>query len=227
MMMICKEFQRIFDRESELSGSMRRHAGECAACGAYVREMNQLGAMLREYPRISPPPDFDAELKSRIELARRRPGWVIPGISWHHAWAALLFVGLAGGLFIYRNSGPLPGGGPPATEIARSLETSTTAPPPADTLEPAGPPAIKRDLLIEGPMAGSRQLVGARSTLVGRRAPAGTVSTRTDSDGLTLFIHDSTSRELRVIRVPSVVVGAQPILPSSARLTATETEAVY
>lgn len=225
--MNCQRFQNTFQSESENSGPMRRHLEACPSCHQYVQNIEQLRGLLREYPRVTPPSGFETEVQARI-AARGGLGWSVHflGMGRRYAWAATVLISLTAGAVVWRSlnltrnpilqytalrrSEPAPAavGGPISQSLDRPDFGNKLAPIEVE-LNPA-------PVHVPSPVHRAIHRLASTAYLPGSQ-----------EDGLTLSIRDESSKELRVIRVPPVVMGAQPILPSSARLISGDSEVVF
>ncbi len=231
MRITCKRFKKAHQVDSPMDSAMREHLDCCASCGQYAEQWIRLAGLLREFPKVTPPPLFEAQVKARIESRKRTQGegilaWLAPSpAARRYAWAAAWVVVGAVGMIALRELGPLPGS-PPGSDVPKA-QHSIRAPEAAEAVAERKPYQQEtRPSAVEDAVAGGSLRRVALSSAMHRREPAREAALN-DEIGLTLLVQDLASHELRVIKVPQVVVGAQPILPSSAKLIGADVEAVY
>ena len=225
--MNCQDFQRLFQHESEMSLPMRRHHGACPACDQYSEQIGRLRELLRDYPRVAPSPNFDAEVTARLEARSWLRRWDNVGrFDRKYAWAATVLVSLAAGILVLRSTGVFQSG-MPKREIAKTVDQASRS---TEESLASGAPSAARDAEVARADAGimaSRQDASLAFDRALRRVSSASLGTESGDVGLTLFLQDEASKEVRVISVPSVVLGAQPLLPSSARVMGADSEVIF
>jgi anti-sigma factor (TIGR02949 family) len=99
----CEDVARALDAyvdeecDRDTATAVRRHVAECVACQERLAEYDTIGRLVRSVPYY-PAPD---RLRSRVSnaIAESRPKWHVP--TW--AAAAVLAIGIGGGLFSLRS----------------------------------------------------------------------------------------------------------------------------
>lgn len=98
---------QIRERLPELAAGMdaatpevSQHIASCAACAAYLQEMQNTMALLDEWQAPEPSPYFDTRLQARLreEMARPQVSWFrwLHRPAWSMSLAAVLLVGAFG-----------------------------------------------------------------------------------------------------------------------------------
>jgi len=76
---------------------VEKHIAACAACAAYLGDLQKTMLMLDEWQAPEPSPYFDTRLKARLreEMARPAPGWLswLRRPAWAMSLAAVIFAG--------------------------------------------------------------------------------------------------------------------------------------
>lgn len=208
----CSDFKLLADDFGDLERmppEAYRHSEGCADCARFARELAALRALLREPARVTAPPDFDARLARAL---RERDGQREPGRS--RGWAfsaqmaaaaasvvlavgAVFFVGLPGGGDTEPDHAPVT----VATNTNTALGNSGAPLPPTDLAVPD----VAAEVSVDVP---TLRVSSGRSTPVSRPRRMAR-----EAREATIVLGDAAG--VRVVSVPTIIVGAQEILPSS------------
>ncbi|MCS6805148.1 MAG: hypothetical protein RMM98_12475 [Acidobacteriota bacterium] len=224
-MMDCETLQREFDPAAPITAAMQRHLRDCQSCQCYVRELTQLRALLRTYPPVAVPHDFNLRLQQRVERLGRHPlaWWRWADIRYALPIAAMLLLGVGTlALLNERTSSP---------EVSRA-PMQTVTPRPTDMASDSDvngePPSFHAVGVWSGAAAlppspsesAGRELVSSRTVRAGRQ------SRFAEGSQILLRLRDDRREREKLLAIPSVVVGAEPLFVST-RTTTSESDHVY
>jgi hypothetical protein len=211
--MNCQELKNLYDPTSRPPTELAGHLTGCADCRTYVGDMQRLRELLASaYSEVAVPRDFDHRLRERLDRAKGRPWWSRMS-AWSLPIAATAMVVLAVSVALfrvqeqpketaismteYRASQPVAG----APMLDAAEETPAT--PEADAVTMTGDNAVLRS---DGPAATDRDEF---EILV-----EGTDALTLDSDRpVILIIQDEKNKLEKVVTIPTMLVGGQPLTP--------------
>lgn len=223
----CNYIKRMID-EAEKSDSLpfeaSEHIGRCGDCERFANDRARLRGLLAADSRVNAPVNFDAMLKVRMAEANGRSAF-----SWFGSASYLRLGAVTAGLvlmvFAAQYSGLfLDHSNPPATSKAAVAAPPITAP---TFKSPAPSNNIPSPVATTGIASKPRQyyqqnLRGVRTEVAMRgRTPAGTYFTAEDG-GVVLVRGRNGDMD---VPMPTVSVGAQPLLYVSAGQRATRSAA--
>jgi hypothetical protein len=210
----CKRIRGLIDESEKpgvLSYEAEGHISDCADCKAFADERASLRTLLASAPRISIPTNYDVILRARLDESRKAKdfSWFSPaGFMQLGAATAGIIIAIAATQYMGIFSGneqpanALTNGG-----IAKSLPPAPVNPSLPSSQQEIDPPDVPRAL---APVA-IKPVKRVRSTPVYSSAKD-TEGTEVDPGFVLLMGQDGQTR----VSVPTVGVGAQPLLMSSA-----------
>lgn len=230
--MDCKTVRECYDPTSETMSAVTAHVLGCDACQAYVNELRQLRSLLASDPPVPVPRDFDIQLQRRLERARRNPlyWWRLATLRYALPIAAMVLMAVAALMMVNR---PNDVSKPTSVEQAAKMTTLAT-----QTSEPMAQ--------AEGSAVSQPNDAEEQTTVVNEsdnwnmaalpESPADLGSSRVErrrpmflaSPNLPVIlrVRDDLSQQERLVTIPAVVFGAEPIL-ASMTASQRENENVY
>ncbi|MFQ3582463.1 MAG: hypothetical protein SNJ67_13155 [Chloracidobacterium sp.] len=192
--------------DAHLPAEVGEHLDQCVHCRAYVVQMQTLRTLLSEQPRVMPPATFDAEI--RLRLGREAHRFREPFLAWipTPALAVLAVAVVVTSALAVRSSMQMVLQSPPTVAEAVALPTlpeRALATALSVQLASSLPPAPISTATPRMTLTPSR-LGRATSTTTRRTGPAA------DANGVVVLWRGRTGE--RVMRLPSVVYGVQPVL---------------
>ena len=217
----CKYIKERIDEAEKpdlLSFEVTEHLGQCDDCERFAIERAALRKLVAGDTRVSAPINFDAMLNARLaEVKARRSFWRLGPTAYLRLGAAMaclvvmIFGAQYAGLFSGNNVSP------PNRSQARTPASALTPIPDDDkpstsnlaNLSPA--PVVAGVIGRQYPVSSGTPRVRRGDVLVGRAAPTGYL---TAEDGGVVLVRGRNGD--MDIQMPTVSVGAQPLLYVSA-----------
>lgn len=230
--MRCEQVKKQYDPTCDPPQSIAEHLARCAPCRQYATELQRLTALLRSEPEIPVPADFNRQLQRRLEAVRTGSSawWRFGDVRYALPLAAMLVMAVVAVIIMNRpepSSSSRPGPSlvrAPAKPERESLEVpkkmevvaarpATPSPPPRESGHSSPSLREGRTSLALGEEAAPQE-----SWLLGG----------SESSPILLLIREPSGREERLVRLPSVVVGAEA-KPAALSLSVSEkgTENVF
>jgi hypothetical protein len=224
-MKVCDEIKRRIDeadQPDQLSLEVSRHTARCADCRAFGDERASLRNLLASGARVSVPVNFDAVLKARLDeaAARRSFSWLNPALYMRlgaatAVLAVMFFAAQRGGLFSNEYQALSAAG---VTQSPGGFKNPDWISPATTARRAARLPGINQQAINqpgETALAAYRQ--GPRNVAREkvRAAPAPVASASFDGlyDGGVILVRGQNGD--REVAVPTVSIGAQPLLYAS------------
>lgn len=197
-----------------LPPSVAAHLTQCAECRAYAAQMHGLRRLLAEQPRVTPPAHFDAEI--RLRLGREAHRFQEPWLAWipTPVLASIAAAVVVAGAFAVRSS--LQSVQLALRDPSPTVAEALTKPP---FTEP--PPTTAFNARLGGDAPAPRATLPRPAAMVarfGRVSPATTARAApppVNETGGVVVLWRGRSGE-RVMRLPQVVYGVQPIVERRA-----------
>lgn len=230
--MDCQTVRAIFDPTSPTVEAVAEHLRQCPSCQQYADEMRRIHYWLASDPPVAVSADFNARLRQRIAQAHQPPlpWWPLVNLKYALPIAAMVVVAMTVLMTGNRSRDESP-------PISSSPVAQVTAPPEGATWPPrdsasaslsqsdeaVSPPAAVEPLMTLEPAPTSPHPVDYSAQRVGwdeaRRVSM-------EPPQVILRIRDELTRQERLVTIPSVVFGAEPVFMPT-RSVALDLETVY
>src|SRR5262249_37792357 len=211
----CEDIKRIIDeadRPEALPLEATDHLETCSRSSSFADERTRLRSLLASSPRVSVPANFSAVLNERLAATRRRPltGWIGQYAFMKFSAAAACVAVL---VFVVQYSGVFSNLNKKTVEQVASQSTRT----PSETEPTVLPPASSYAAALTTPLGGRVSTLPRNKQTYRVSKPSRPIDTPDESDfndGGALLVRMPNSD--RDIIVPTVNVGAQPLVYSNA-----------
>jgi hypothetical protein len=221
--MDCETLKREFDPVAEPTDTIRSHVQGCRSCQQYVKELNQLRSLLVADPPVPVPHDFNLRLQQRLERVQRNPltWWRWADIRYALPVAAMMLVGVTTLALLNQHQKPIVVNQPPPVAIMSN--PTSPSPEPNPSRNPGDVRLTTSEVFPAPPL-----LMNVAGETVRQRRLNVNAADHVFLDGPQVFLRlrdDSRERE-KLLAIPSVVVGAEPLFVS-AQSTPGELDHVY
>lgn len=220
--MDCRTLNTIFDPTSEPVAAVDEHLRECPACQRYVDEVRRLSSLLASDAPVAVPADFNARLHQRLARVRRNPlqWWRFVNLRYALPMVAMVIVAVTTLKLLDRSTDVShPAATSPVAEVAEGASGS------AGAEEPRSMGAEDFSLALQPPSPLAPQ-PSSSLALQPSGSLAGVRGVSTEPPQIILRIRDELTRQERLVTIPSVVFGAEPVF-ASTRSTSPDSENVY
>lgn len=230
--MRCEQVRKQYDPTCEPSRAVAEHLARCARCRQEATELQQLIALLRSEPEVAVPADFNRQLHRRLEAVRTRSSswWRLGDMRYALPLAAMLVLAVATVIFVNRpDSGTAPQPGPSLRRAPARLDEDA-----AIALKKTEVAAVRSATPRTPARASDRSSpslrAGRAASVLSEEAVSRMPPSLEGSEGspIILLIREPSGSEERLVRLPSLVVGAgaKP-MTLSLSLSEKETENVF
>ncbi len=232
-MMDCQAVRETYDPTVDSETAVHEHLLECGGCRGYANEMRRLRSLLEADPVVPVPRDFDAQVRQRLERARRNPlnWWRVADLRYALPVAAMVLVAVTTVVMLNQSqdgSHSVPGESAQAVPVQTQIESvpESKAEDEATALAKlTGSAGAKTPASLSWP--GAEMPETSEPDVQSRRIRLNESDRLTSSrPQVILRVRDEVSQQERLVTIPSVVFGAEPVLVST-RQVQNELENVY